>query len=199
MVHETEAAGRLLESLGHSVQLDFPKQIEDPALLGHFMVLWERDAVDTITALRPPVSHPRSPATSNRSPWRWPTTGAPSAPRHCSTIHTMEWSRSQPARGGMTTTCCSRRRSPNHQVPLGSFVDDDTPLLGFIRAAAFAPFSAPFNITGQPAISLPLGTSDDGLPIGVQLVAAYGGEDLLVRVASQIEQAAPWAHRLPPR
>jgi amidase len=53
-------------------------------------------------------------------------------------------------------------------------------------------------MTGQPAISLPLHWSDDGLPIGVQLVAAYGREDVLVRLASQLEVAAPWTDRRPP-
>lgn len=59
-------------------------------------------------------------------------------------------------------------------------------------------FTRPFNVTGQPAVSLPLGWPADGLPRGVQLVAAYGRDDLLVRVAAQLEAAAPWAHRVPP-
>jgi amidase len=54
-----------------------------------------------------------------------------------------------------------------------------------------------FNQTGQPAISLPLGQSADGLPIGVQLSAAMGREDLLVRVSAQLEAAAPWRGRAP--
>jgi amidase len=58
-------------------------------------------------------------------------------------------------------------------------------------------FTSPFNVTGQPAISLPLHRTPDGLPIGVQLVAAYGREDVLIRVAAQLEQAAPWAHLHP--
>ncbi len=60
------------------------------------------------------------------------------------------------------------------------------------RIYEYGPFTAAFNISGNPAVSVPLGLSRDGLPIGVQLVAAYGREDLLIRVAAQLEQAVPW-------
>jgi amidase len=66
-----------------------------------------------------------------------------------------------------------------------------------VRATPYAIFTAGFNSSGQPAISLPLHWSEDGLPIGVQLVAAYGREDVLIRVAAQLEQAQPWADRHP--
>ena len=65
------------------------------------------------------------------------------------------------------------------------------------RIAGFIPYTAQFNMPGQPAVSLPLHWTASGLPVGVQMVAGYGREDLLVRVASQLEQAAPWADRHP--
>jgi amidase len=66
------------------------------------------------------------------------------------------------------------------------------------RIASIIPYTAQFNLTGQPAISLPLHWTPSGLPVGVQLAAAYGREDILIRVASQLEQAAPWGERHPP-
>jgi amidase len=61
----------------------------------------------------------------------------------------------------------------------------------------YGPFTAPFNIGGQPALSVPTGQSADGLPIGVQIVAAHGREDLLLRVAAELEETLPWAGRRP--
>ncbi|KAA2255925.1 amidase [Solihabitans fulvus] len=61
----------------------------------------------------------------------------------------------------------------------------------------YGPFTALFNVSSEPAISLPLGQSASGLPIGVQFVAPYGREDLLFRLAAQLELAAPWKDRVP--
>jgi len=65
------------------------------------------------------------------------------------------------------------------------------------RVFAFSPFTVWFNLTGQPAIVLPLGKSDEGLPIAVQLVARYGEEATLFRLAAQLEAARPWFDRKP--
>jgi amidase len=66
------------------------------------------------------------------------------------------------------------------------------------RAGRFTPFTAPFNVTGQPAITLPAGIGSDGLPLSVQLVGRPGAEDMLYSLAGQIEAARPWADRRPP-
>ena len=80
--------------------------------------------------------------------------------------------------------------------PLGSFgPEPDNPASPIVRAIPSATFTAGFNTTGQPAISLPLSWNSDSLPIGVQLAAAYGREDVLVRVASQLEEAQPAERR----
>ena len=63
--------------------------------------------------------------------------------------------------------------------------------------SAMTSFAIPFDVSGQPAISLPLSWAPNGLPIGVQLVARYGREDVLFRLASQLEEAQPWADRHP--
>ncbi|HEV3473546.1 MAG TPA: amidase [Actinomycetota bacterium] len=88
---------------------------------------------------------------------------------------------------------------PEPPPVLGQFVaTEENPLQAMMRSGMIIPFVAAFNLTGQPAISLPLYWNDEGLPIGVQLVAAYGREDVLVRIAAQLEEARPWKDKRPP-
>src|SRR5581483_9746244 len=85
-------------------------------------------------------------------------------------------------------------------VPIGfTFEDTDgDPHAAFMRQFLFTPFTALFNVTGQPAMSLPLHWADDGLPIGVQFAGRPFGEGTLVRLAAQLEQARPWIDYRPP-
>ena len=84
-------------------------------------------------------------------------------------------------------------------VTLRAINPEETDLMkGWAPIAAYVPFTALQNITGQPAISLPLAWSKAGVPIGVQFVGRFGEEHLLLQVAAQIEKAEPWNSKRPP-
>lgn len=80
---------------------------------------------------------------------------------------------------------------------VGEFQDPTNPA-GVFRYIALAPFTSPFNLTGQPAVNVPMGPDEDGMPRGVQLVGRPGDEATLIRLAAQMEAAHPWAGRRPP-
>ena len=201
-----EAFGRLLESQGHDVAEGSPTGIDDPELVGQFFPAfgsWTAAAVEEKGRWigRPLTAHDVEPAT-----WTLVEMGrATTAQQYLAAIDWMH--------GWAARMLSDWRRSPEGddagfdllltptlpEVPplLGQFQPQpDNPLAGSMRAAALVPFMVPFNISGQPAISLPAG-SVQGLPVGAQLVAAPGREDLLVRVAAQIEAEHPWAGHQP--
>ena len=82
--------------------------------------------------------------------------------------------------------------------PLGTLMVDDDPEGNFERAWRFTPFTQVANITGLPAVSIPLSWSEDGLPIGVQLIGGPADEAGLIRVSAQLEQTRSWKDRRPP-
>jgi amidase len=82
-------------------------------------------------------------------------------------------------------------------VPVGYF-EEVEPAENFERQKRFTPFTALFNVTGQPAVNLPLYWNAEGLPIGVMLAGRMGAEGTLISLSAQIEAAQPWAHRRPP-
>ncbi|MGV9300809.1 amidase [Amycolatopsis sp. NPDC003676] len=89
---------------------------------------------------------------------------------------------------------------PEPPVPLGVYGEgaDQLDGLGWLdRLLDRSPYTAAANVSGVPSMSVPL-AEDEGLPIGMQFTAAFGREDLLFRLAGQLEQAAPWTHRKPP-
>jgi amidase len=84
-------------------------------------------------------------------------------------------------------------------LPVGTLdLDGDNPLGEFARTGRFTPFTAVWNVTGQPAISLPLFEGDDGMPAAVQLVGRPAGEAELLSLSARLEAERPWAERRPP-
>jgi amidase len=80
---------------------------------------------------------------------------------------------------------------------LGRFVMDCDYVTHRTNTLAYAPFTPLANVSGQPAMSVPLHWNEDNLPIGVQFIAPYGDEAMLLALAAQLESARPWAARRP--
>jgi amidase len=82
-------------------------------------------------------------------------------------------------------------------LPVGAIFDAVDPARDFERNKTFTPFTAVFNMTGQPAVTLPLHWTEEGIPVGVMLAGPPAGEALLLSLSAAIEAAAPWAARRP--
>jgi amidase len=194
-----EDAARLLESLGHTVEQDAPKQVDDPEIVGQFTALWAGGLAAELATWEAELGTTITPDDVEPLTWTLLELGrATPVADYINAIRILTAKSRAVAQwwaDGFDLLLTPTLAEP--PVPLGTFATPDEPILGFMRAATFTPFTPVFNITGQPAISLPLSTSPDGLPIGIQLVAAYGREDLLLRIAAQLEIAAPWADRHP--
>jgi len=81
--------------------------------------------------------------------------------------------------------------------PVGWF-DEVEPAENFERQERFAPFPGVYNVTGQPAVNVPLHWTAEGLPIGVMLAGRMGDEGTLISLSAQLEEARPWKDRHPP-
>jgi amidase len=80
---------------------------------------------------------------------------------------------------------------------VGELRDDADPAADFEAQKRFTPYTSPYNMSGQPAVSLPLFWNAAGLPIGIQLIGRPCDELMLLRLSAQLEAAAPWAARRP--
>lgn len=187
-----EATGRLLESLGHDVEVAEPDWPNDALRTALSALMAAPLAVDIDQRLaelgRPLAPDDLEPMTLMIYE------GAKRMPAVDLVRALQELERAAQVIGGFFTT---------HDLLLTPTISQPVPPLGLLdttnpasmveHGAAYSAFTAFANTTGQPAISLPLAVDVTGLPIGVQLVAAFGREDLLLQVAAQLEQAAPWS------
>ncbi len=200
-----EGAAALLESLGHHVEPGHPPAFDDPARGHLFGIVWSVLAAASVRSWGEALGRPLTEDDVEPVTWAMAAHGRDvSAVDHLAAVGASgDWTRAmaswwEPSDGTRGFDLLLTPTLAEPPVPLGTFTSTrEQPFAGSIRAGAFTPFTPAFNMTGQPAISLPLHQSADGLPIGVQLVAAYGRDDLLLSVATQVEAAAPWADRRP--
>lgn len=200
-VAAVEAAGRLLESVGHHVDVSHPKALDDPEYAGHFITNWAAGAAWELDYWVRRTGDEIGPADVEPLTWALAELGRSSTAAEW--LWSREWLQANAREiAAWWTEGHDLLLTPTiaePPPPLGTFDSPpDNPLHGLFRAAEVVPFTPPFNGTGQPAISLPLHWNADGLPIGVQLVARFGREDVLLRVAAQLEAAQPWSDRSPP-
>jgi amidase len=200
VVAAVEAAGRLLESLGHRLEASYPEALLDRdavAGMGGWVAIGIARDLDRWSEA---VGEPIGP--DDVEPRNWAlvegarSLGAVQALAQTEAV--WAWGRRAAGwwAGGFDVLVMPTM--PSAAFPLGIGSPDRPPEEEMPIIARAASLTSAWNITGQPAISLPLGQSDDGLPIGVQFIAGYGREDVLLRLAGQLEAAAPWADRRPP-
>lgn len=194
------AAARALEGLGHAVEPGHPDALDDPDCVMAFVKVVMASTAQALEAWGAKIG--REIGEGDVEPMTWalasrgrdlpaPELAAAVGQMHALGRRTGAWHES-----GfdllLTPTC---GQPPPRVGELVSTAEE--PLRGYVRAAPYGMLTSPFNLTGQPAISLPLHWNDAGLPIGVQLVAPYGREDRLLQVAAQLEEALPWRDRRP--
>jgi len=190
-------AGALLESLGHHVEEAHPAALDERETSQTFAARWCTQARRTVMATGQLVG--RELTADDVEPITWIMAEAASsfsAVDYAAALQaSMQFSRRLAAwwAEGWDLLLTPTLGAPPPR--LGQLLD---PAGGADLVMKLVPYTTHFNVTGQPAISLPLSWNDAGLPIGVQLAAGYGREDLLFRVAAQVEAAAPWAERRPP-
>lgn len=194
------ASARMLEALGHHVEPTYPPVLADTTTAPRFMALWGANMATGIATMGAQIG--RELTSADVEPVNWVQAEFAqqlTAVQHAEALAAVATFRRAVlqwwADGWDVLVTPTLGEPPVHIGEHDPTPDD--PMAGMRRAARFVPFTPTFNLSGQPAVSLPLHRSADGLPIGVQLAAAYGREDLLIRLASQLEQAHPWAHRHP--
>jgi amidase len=196
-----QEAGKLLESLGHGVEPARPR-----ADVPMMMRAWT-DIVGVGTALsirsklgeRPPRADEVEGV--GRGAWAYAQTLHPT--RYLEAVGEIHAFGRQMAgffdQGPDVLLCATLAEPP---AKIGRFSHDTEDYVGYRTGPkgifAYSPFCAVFNASGQPAASLPLGWSKDGLPIGVHLAAAFGQDELLISLCAEVERAAPWAAKRAP-
>ncbi|MCA1710731.1 MAG: amidase [Actinobacteria bacterium] len=190
VVEAYDAVSELLESLGHEV-VDIPPPYDAAQLLAPFKVLWGTSASGV------PVPPEREELLLPLTRYLRDLGNSASANDFTSAMATLQAA----TRNGIAATAqYDVLLTPTvalPPVPIGYFSEGGDPAEEFDRMTRFTPWTAVFNMTGQPAASVPLHWSPDGLPIGVMLVGRPADEGTLISLSAQLEEARPWRQRHP--
>lgn len=190
----------LLEQLGHTVEPGFPAAMADGSFAARFGALWSTNMGTSLVRIATQLGRELVPGDVEAHN----VAQAEFARRFSGVDYAMALAANVEFRRSVQswwTEGWDLLLTPTLAEPptrLGEFANDpDAPMAPLVRAGRYVAFTPAFNSSGQPAINVPLRWNDAGLPVGIQLVAAYGREDVLIRVASQLEAASPWARRRP--
>ncbi|MGP0071663.1 MAG: amidase [Bryobacteraceae bacterium] len=196
-----EETGKLLESMGHFVELAHPAVLDDPKTATIFQRIWPVRLLAALQYFERKLEKKAGPDNLDPDTLYWlDRARGVSAQEYVLALEDMDaFTRAFAGWWGSS-------RGRGYDVLVTPTTGTLTPKLGALgmdparikTSALWWPYTAFFNMSGQPAISLPLHWSEENLPVGVQLGAAYAREDVLIRLASQLEQAKPWSGRTPP-
>jgi len=191
-----------LEALGHDIDESHPDAMEDADFTNAFTTVVATHVAHDLDEWGRVLGRDITETDVEQRNWMFAAIGRSfTAPQYLDAIYwQQEWSRR------MATWWRSDVEPGGHDILCTPVINGTPPRLGWLsdpveglgRVTAIMQYTAQFNVTGQPAISLPLWWTEDGLPVGIQLVAAFGREDLLIRLASQLEVACNWHERVPP-
>jgi amidase len=191
---------RVLEARGHRVVEDHPGPLDGTIHVGAYVGVVSANVARALASWGEKVG--RAVERSDVEPLTWALAErgrALTAPEHLANLEIVHrFGRDLAAwwESGFDLLVTPTQAQPPPELGFISSTPEE-PVRAFVRAAPYGMFTLPFNLSGQPGLSLPAGSSDAGLPVGVQLVAPAGREDLLFAVAAQLEQDRPWSDRRP--
>lgn len=196
-----EDVARLLQSTGHAVEESHPSALDEPEINACLADIVASHTVPTLRQIGQIAGRKLSKEDVELWTWTFVERGTGlSAEDYLAAVNWAQlWTRRVAGwwAGGFDLLLTPTIAEP--PPPLGTLVATAAnPTGGLERLFQLMQFTPAYNITGQPAISVPLYWNAAGLPIGIQIVAGFGREDLLLRVAAQLEQARPWKDRRPP-
>ena len=194
-VHE---AARLCSDLGHHVVEAGPK-LNGEQMVPMFMTVWSAGCAWTIDGAAGALGRTPSPEQFEPATWALYQMGrTQTGAGYMTALSWIQAASRDVARFMLDYDIWLTPTLGEPPVPLGSFDSPaEHPMAGMARAAQFVPFTPICNMTGQPAMSVPLDWNDEGLPVGTHFVGRFGDEATLFRLAAQLETARPWADRRP--